>query len=211
MDIDAHGTIAASLFGLVGGSVDVVEPIVDGSLWSLKGFAYFAGATIRTALIVNLVKRLVLLVIVFYASFKLFITLITTYLKIFINVISAPFQMLMGAIPGNTNQITNWFKSVVANTLVFVGVFITINVFSIISKTVDPNAFNFFGTHGAIWPEFLISLQGVITIAGYLFAASMPKIINGALGVGANKSLMGAGDDMAKSVKKIPVVGGMFN
>ena len=40
---------------------------------------------------------------------KVFIALLTTYLKLFGNVILAPFQMLMGAIPGNTNQITNWF------------------------------------------------------------------------------------------------------
>ena len=118
----------------------------------------------------------------------------------------------MGAIPGNTNQITNWFKSVTANCLIPTAIFVVINASAAISANIyDPSKFNFFSNGGVLWPDIIISFRSIIVIAGYLFAASMPKIINGALGVGANKSLMGAGDDMAKSVKKIPVVGGMFN
>lgn len=203
---------AADLEVGVGFSAEILQPILHWIQFAAKNTVYILKTGAQYAILGQLIKSLIIIVISFYAAFKLFIALLTSYLKLFGNVILAPFQMLMGAIPGNTNQITNWFKSVVANTLVFPAIFILINGFTLISQSInDPSKFNFFSNGGVLWPDVIISLRSVIVIAGYLFAANMPKIINGALGVGANKSLMGAGDDMAKSVKKIPVVGGMFN
>lgn len=194
------------------GTVELLAPLVFVAEWSLKALFLNLGVASTYLLLGQILKILVIIVICFYAAFKVFIALLTTYLKLFGNVILAPFQMLMGAIPGNTNQITNWFKSVTANCLIPTAIFVVINASAAISASIyDPSKFNFFSNGGVLWPDIIISFRSIIVIAGYLFAASMPKIINGALGVGANKSLMGAGDDMAKSVKKIPVVGGMFN
>lgn len=196
----------------VGFNLEVLAPILAAIMWVVKNSAFIAKTGAQYAILGVLIKSLILIVISFYAAFKVFITLLTTYLKLFGNVILAPFQLLMGAIPGNTGQITNWFKSVVANSLIFVAVFTVINAFALIAVSInDPRQFNFFSNSGVLWPDIIMSLQSIIVIAGYLFAASMPKIINGALGVGTSKSMMGAGDDMKQSMKKIPVVGGMFN
>ena len=210
--VDQEITVGANAVGVAESTTEVLAPLVFVAEFSLSALLYDLRVTASYLLLGQILKILVIIVICFYAAFKVFIALLTTYLKLFGNVILAPFQMLMGAIPGNTNQITNWFKSVTANCLIPTAIFVVINASAAISANIyDPSKFNFFSNGGVLWPDIIISFRSIIVIAGYLFAASMPKIINGALGVGANKSLMGAGDDMAKSVKKIPVVGGMFN
>ena len=210
--VDQEITVGANAVGVAESTTEILAPLVFVAEFSLSALLYNLRVTASYLLLGQILKILVIIVICFYAAFKVFIALLTTYLKLFGNVILAPFQMLMGAIPGNTNQITNWFKSVAANCLIPTAIFVVINASAAISASIyDPSKFNFFSNGGVLWPDIIISFRSIIVIAGYLFAASMPKIINGALGVGANKSLMGAGDDMAKSVKKIPVVGGMFN
>ncbi len=210
--VDQEITVGANAVGVAESTTEILAPLVFVAEFSLSALLYNLRVTASYLLLGQILKILVIIVICFYAAFKVFIALLTTYLKLFANVVLAPFQMLMGAIPGNTNQITNWFKSVAANCLIPTAIFVVINASAAISASIyDPSKFNFFSNGGVLWPDIIISFRSIIVIAGYLFAASMPKIINGALGVGANKSLMGAGDDMAKSVKKIPVVGGMFN
>ena len=118
---------------------------------------------------------------------------------------------MLGAIPGNSAQITNWLKSVVANVLVFVGVFVVINIFTLISTSIDPAKFNFYGNDGVLWPDILVSLQSIIVIAGYLFAANLPKVINNFIGVGNDKGMIEVSESMKQTAKKIPLIGGMFN
>ncbi len=190
---------------------EVLQPAVDLGIWNVKKVVLTAITVTKIGLIASIVKSLIILLICFYASIKLFITLLTTYLKLFINIILGPFQLLIGAIPGNSHFMTNWFKSVIANTLVFVGIFVTINAFTLVSGTINPAKFNFFGNSGVLWPDIIITFQGVIVIAGYLFASNLPKIINGALGVETNKNIIEATQNMKESVKKIPLVGGIFN
>ncbi len=207
VDVEATGGIV-----FAEGTVEILAPLVFVAEWGLKATFYNLGVASTYLLLGQILKILVIIVICFYAAFKVFIALLTTYLKLFGNVILAPFQMLMGAIPGNTNQITNWFKSVIANCLIPTAIFTVINASAAISASIyDPSKFNFFSNGGILWPDIIISFRSIIIIAGYLFASSMPKIINGALGVGTSKSMMGAGDDMKQSMKKIPLVGGMFN
>lgn len=191
-------------------SFDILQPIVDMVLWMIKNSIYIAATGAKIGLMTTIIKSLVLIIISFYAAIRVFITLLTTYLKLFLNVILGPLQILLGAVPGNAHMMTNWLKSVVANTLVFVGIYVVINAFTLIAQVVDPERFNFFGNSGTLWPDILISLESIIVIAGYLFAANLPKVINGALGVEANKSIMETSQNIKDSFKKIPLVGGIF-
>ena len=208
-DIDASAVVGID-FG-ISATVDIVEPVLDFAQWTLKNLLYIGMTAASTGLMAIIIKSLILIIICFYAAFKVFLTLLTTYLKLFINVIVAPFQLMLGAIPGNGAQITNWLKSVVANTLVFVGVFVVINIFTLISTSIDPARFNFYGNDGVLWPDILVSLQSIIVIAGYLFAANLPKVINNTLGVGNDKGMIAASESMKQTAKKIPLIGGMFN
>lgn len=166
---------------------------------------------VKVGLIAALVRNILLLLVCLYASFRLFITMIMTYLKLFMNVVFAPIQIMLGSLPGNFSMTTNWFKSVIANVFVFVGIHLTVNLFAYLSRLVDPSKFNFFGNKGVFWPNWIISLQGVILIGGYLFAANMPTIINGVLKVQPNKEVLAVGDAMKKSASKIPLVGSLFS
>jgi len=208
-DVDASAVVGID-FG-ISATVDIVEPVLDFAEWTLKNLLYIGMTAASTGLMAIIIKSLILIIICFYAAFKVFLTLLTTYLKLFINVIVAPFQLMLGAIPGNGAQITNWLKSVVANTLVFVGVFVVINIFTLISTSIDPARFNFYGNDGVLWPDILVSLQSIIVIAGYLFAANLPKVINNTLGVGNDKGMIAASESMKQTAKKIPLIGGMFN
>jgi hypothetical protein len=208
-DVDASAVVGID-FG-ISATVDIVEPVLDFAQWTLKNLLYIGMTAASTGLMAIIIKSLILIIICFYAAFKVFLTLLTTYLKLFINVIVAPFQLMLGAIPGNGAQITNWLKSVVANTLVFVGVFVVINIFTLISTSIDPARFNFYGNDGVLWPDILVSLQSIIVIAGYLFAANLPKVINNTLGVGNDKGMIAASESMKQTAKKIPLIGGMFN
>jgi len=208
-DVDASAVVGID-FG-ISATVDIVEPVLDFAQWTLKNLLYIGMTAASTGLMAIIIKSLILIIICFYAAFKVFLTLLTTYLKLFINVIVAPFQLMLGAIPGNSAQITNWLKSVVANVLVFVGVFVVINIFTLISTSIDPARFNFYGNDGVLWPDILVSLQSIIVIAGYLFAANLPKVINNTLGVGNDKGMIAASESMKQTAKKIPLIGGMFN
>ena len=208
-DVDASAVVGID-FG-ISATVDIVEPVLDFAQWTLKNLLYIGMTAASTGLMAIIIKSLILIIICFYAAFKVFLTLLTTYLKLFINVIVAPFQLMLGAIPGNSAQITNWLKSVVANVLVFVGVFVVINIFTLISTSIDPAKFNFYGNDGVLWPDILVSLQSIIVIAGYLFAANLPKVINNFIGVGNDKGMIEVSESMKQTAKKIPLIGGMFN
>jgi hypothetical protein len=188
-------------------ALDIVLSILS----TIVEFTLDASVTIlQMGVIAFLVRNLLILLVTLYASFKLFITMITTYLKLFINIIFAPIQIAIGSLPGNSSMIGKWFKSLISNVLVFVGIHVVILLFSYISKVIDPEQFNFFGNSGVVWPNWLISLQGIILIGGYLFASSMPTIINGMLKVETSKEMASVGQSVKQAASKIPLVGGMF-
>jgi hypothetical protein len=165
---------------------------------------------VRVGVIVFLVRNIIILLAALYASFKLFLTMMITYFKLFMNVVFGPIQIALGSLPGNFSMTQQWFKSVIANVLVFVGIHLIINLFSYLALAVDPEKFNFFGNKGVVWPEWLISLDGIIVIGGYLFAASLPNVINGMLKVEQNKEMAAAGQAVKQAAGKIPLIGGMF-
>ncbi len=83
----------------------------------------------------------------------------------------------------------------------YLGVFVVINIFTLISTSIDPARFNFYGNDGVLWPDILVSLQSIIVIAGYLFAANLPKVINNTLGVGNDKGMIAASESMKQTAK----------
>jgi hypothetical protein len=84
---------------------------------------------VKVGLITLLVRNVLLLLVALYASFKLFLTLLMTYVKLILNVIFGLIQIMMGSLPGNFSMIGNWFKSTVGNILVFVGIHLVVNLF----------------------------------------------------------------------------------
>ena len=177
----------------------------------LKTILNLGLTTINIPITVMLIYNIIILLVCAYASFKLFVTMFTTYIKIFMNVILAPFQLLAGSMPGNSSALMNWFKSVFANVLVFPAIFIVINFAVYLGENIkETTDFNFFGNSGAIWPSFIANLKGVILVGAYIFCSNLPGVINGFLKVGESKEIASAGESTKKALGKLPLIGGMF-
>lgn len=182
------------------GATGPLELIID---LAMSGIKYFTLA--------KAARLILLLLIALYASIRLFITMFTTYVKIIINTVIAPLQIALGAVPGNESSITRWFKTAASNVLVFV-VIIAILAFSkFLSIAMDPAKFNFFGTKGVFFPEWLVHTKGVLVVAGYLYASNAPSIVNGFMNIEQSKAAIGVGENVKKSASKIPLIGSMFN
>ncbi len=157
-----------------------------------------------------LVRYLLVLLIALYASIKLFITMITTYFKIFISVIIAPLQLALGALPGNQNGMMNWFKSTFANILVFVVIVAVLRAFRFLSNVINPADFNFYGNKGVFFPEWIVTMKGIFIVASYLIAANAPTMVSGFMKIEENKTMSAVGGAAKASMSKIPLIGGMF-
>lgn len=164
----------------------------------------------QTAILGFFFLILLFIVVCAYASIKLFITILTTYIKIFVNVVLGPLQIASGAVPGNFSAVGNWFKSLASNILVFPVIIAILNIFNYLGANIDPGKFNFFGNKGVFWPGALLSIRGIFMFAGYLFAANAPALVNGFLKVGENKTMSAVGDTVKRTASKIPMIGGMF-
>jgi hypothetical protein len=128
--------------------------------------------TIAEATRLNLVGELVKLILsvaVLFSLFKLFFSLLMSYLGIILSVIFAPFQLLFNALPGN-NAFLSWLKNLFANIIVFPAVAI---LFMLAAVLVGPFGENFYhisedvgfypaiqGTEEAWVPPFLVVHEG---------------------------------------------------
>jgi hypothetical protein len=166
----------------------------------------------QIATIPQLIVLILVLVLSLYAGFRLFLTMLLLYGKIFLDTITAPIVMLTGSFPGNSNQMMNWFKKIAAEVLSFPIIFLIINLvrYIALSGVIDTKGLNFFGNTSMAWPNWIVPLEFVIVIFGYLLAANIPKTINKMFKVGESKEMAGAMQDTMKSASKIPLIGGLF-
>ena len=201
------GGVSVLLHTLSEAVEDVGFPMV-GSIFQ------FLFEAMNIPVMVFFIKNLLILLIVLFATIRVYATLLITYIKIFANVILAPIQILIGSFPGNSYAITNWFKSVISNVLVFVGIYLVINLAGYLGESLESGNvtanLDFYGTAGFEWPTWFISLNGVLVIAGYMFAASMPQIVSGFMKLGPSKEMGMAFGSVKEGFSKIPLIGGMF-
>ena len=177
--------------------LDIVKNIVITGLVEIPNFS-------------RLLKSVLFLLIAAFASFKLFITILTSYAKIFVNVVLGPIQIAMGAIPGNFNSVTRWFKTILSNVLVFPTIVAILEFAKFFALAIRPEKFVFFGQSGVFLPDGFISIGGVFFIAGYFFAANAPNLIKGIIKVEEDKTMTAAGASVKESMSKLPLIGGMF-
>jgi hypothetical protein len=147
---------------------------------------------------------------------KVLITLYKAYFGLLLNVILAPIQITMGALPGNKHMITNWLLSVVRNVLIFPVVFFIVNLPHSLMKGDAEITMNFPDklTYGAGFGEFGIPVGPlfifILKVFVLYFAAQTPKFLEAWLPANTPKAI-GEGLGAAKaSLSKIPLVGGLF-
>ncbi len=189
--------------GMAGGGV--VGAIFGGGIGALIGAAVGA--------VVFLIILLVVAAIALYASIRVFVTLVTAYIKIILDLVLGPVYILLGSLPGRTNSIMDWLKRLFGNVLVFPVVFFIINLGRYIAVS-PTNA-------GAMTPiDFMnvgdtapsgISFKAILVIAAYFIAASAPAIISDMIGVSESKGMGAALGETKKAASRIPLVGGLFS
>lgn len=95
-----------------------------GNLPGLAGCGLASGGgALGPAQVIGLVLYIILLIVLLFAMFRLLFALIGSYVSILFLTISAPFQFLLGSMPGNNKNIENWFRNMLCHVLAFPAVF----------------------------------------------------------------------------------------
>jgi hypothetical protein len=96
--------------------------LIGGFLFNTQTAAQ-AGTAAVVAVSASLLIPIILAIALMIQYIRLIIALIMSYLQILIMVIFGPFLILFSAIPGRGEALTMWWKSLLANALVFPAVF----------------------------------------------------------------------------------------
>lgn len=190
-------------------------PIVVGAIALFSG----AGAVIALpALLFGIVTAVVL----FFAAIKVLIVLYKAYFNILLSTLIAPIQITMGALPGNSRMIGNWFRGMLRNILTFPLVLAIINIPNVISEGTDkfvlslPDSLTFDNNQGiADYLEMGIDISGAVFMIFFrifilFFAAQAPKFLEGMFPAQKSEAMLAATGGLKSSLSKIPLVGSMF-
>jgi hypothetical protein len=164
--------------------------------------------------IISLIGALVILVVglaALFASIKIYTMLVTTYVKLVIDLIFGPMFILMGSLPGKQSAIWGWLKRVGANALVFPVTVFAINLIRYIGySSVNASTPMRFMSGGNTGATSILPLRGIVVIAGLFLVSGIPDMIQEALQTGTPKSVAGAAEKAKKAAGKIPLVGGFL-
>lgn len=119
--------VTSVITGIMGAIVGVslfpaLGPFALGA--ALLGGAVGAGAgPVILPGIVAILVPLILIIALFIQFFRLVFNLISTYIGLLVSTITGPLVILNASIPGRGGGLSNWWKSLLANSLVFPAVF----------------------------------------------------------------------------------------
>jgi len=167
----------------------------------------YIGGTGITSAFISLVVTIVAVVV----AFILFFTLIFRYAAIFIQVIFAPLAFLWGALPGQEDTITGWFKSFVVNVVCFPVIYLMINLAVFIAgESPLPGHAVPLPTElgwGTLFGGGVGDIGGLVAFGLVVAATQVPSALEDALAV---RRPAPGGVEPMKIAAKIPVIGGLF-
>jgi len=94
---------------------------------------------------ITIIWVVIIIVALLLALIRICWILLKAYINVLLAIIFGPFQILVGALPGN-NAIENWFRNLITNILVWPTVFAMIFIASFVSLSIfsfPPNLLNF--------------------------------------------------------------------
>jgi len=156
-----------AITGLLGGFVGVA--VLEGIL-ALLGSLLPGGI----GLVIPALPVLIIGIIALFCIFKLFLSLIGSYIGIIISLITAPLQIMIGVLPGSQAGFGSWFKNLMANILVFPAVALAMLIGWLLTTGYRPS-----------WTPPVISasgnaLTGIIGFGMLLLLPKIPDIIKNA-------------------------------
>lgn len=207
-----------SIFGLIwqhiigpsevsGSAASAINAIVESMFTQMVGNA--AGNILGA--ISGVLGFLIIAVWILFSVFKVFFMLLKAYVSIVFGIIFAPIILMANAIPGSTAAV-GWFKSILANVLVFPAVAILILIGVALTNGNNHNSNNQFNVASGIGydpgqvqdvalPFIALNTSGIIAIVGLGFVIMLPnllEVVYKALGV--EPGLQGAFTDSATGV-----------
>ncbi|MGI6278368.1 MAG: hypothetical protein ACOYJ8_00940 [Patescibacteria group bacterium] len=149
-----------------------LSTVLTGALGGIIGA--IASAPIWASIIIGAaVIVLIFAIILLIAIFKLFFSLLGIYVKILFLIVTAPIQILMGAIPGSEIGFKSWLKSLFSSIIVFPAVALFLVIGSAICDIENKN----------VWTPPLIPegsanlLIGFLGFGMILLVAKIPDIV----------------------------------
>jgi len=164
--------------------------------------------------------NVVIAITVVSTAFKIFFSLLTKYISLFIMTLLSPFSLLFAALPGDQNSAANMFKQLFSAALVFPATLFMTNLAFYFSKyaqtastdfqNIDPFRLTDFVSVANSQSIAIATIAGLISLGVLMATAQVPQVIDGALGV---KPTLGAGtgEEVGNSLRKIPIIGGMIS
>lgn len=201
--------ISIEPFQIIGAFLDNFIPIsvITPLSFFLKGNIYLGGTGISATFI-----ALVISVIALVVAFMLFFTLVFRYAGIFVQVIFAPLAFLWGALPGQEDTITNWFKSFAVNVLSFPVIYFMVNLANYIGNESLGRPMPMPGDIGwSSWPGIVETNVGGLVSFGILVAATkVPAALEDIFAVTPSPGVARAGVEPTKIAAKIPIIGSLL-
>lgn len=165
--------------GLIfGGGAQAIGQTIGGILFPVEFFLLGAGIFLNPALIaavaIPVLLVLILAIIALFLVFKLFFALLMSYIYIIISVITAPIQIMLGALPGSIGGFGSWFKNLMANILVFPAVALFLLIGWLLTTSVGPT-----------WTPPVVSVSGrsltaLLGLGMLLLVNKIPEMIQAA-------------------------------
>ncbi len=178
----------------------------------IAGIAILVKATLGAAALIGVFVVLIVLGILIWGAFKLWIALVKSYLALLLNVIVAPIVIMAGSLPGNQAMISNIFKSMLRNALVFPVAFAIVNIPYYLSE-IPRVTFSFPETvfEGASMDTNIGTLLlAIAKIIAIFVAAQTPNFMKAIIPATASKSGADAAAAVKEGFSKVPLIGGMF-
>ncbi len=155
---------------------------------------------------------LTLVIVILYASIKVFFTLVKAYIGILFNAISSPLVFAVATIPGRQAVMKDWFNSVVKNVLVFVLVFILVNLPIYFMK--NGMEFDLFsgdlGSGRGQASAVTVIIMTAVSIYMLFLAANVPKMLDEYFPKPQGGTGAAGAEGAKKDLSKIPLLGGFF-
>lgn len=161
----------------------------------------FNAPTFKIPIIDGLVS-MILGLVVWYIFFQVFFALITNYAQIFVKAAIGPVLIAIGIIPSQNDNIKKWIMGMLANVLVFPGIFFILNLAVYIN--------NYESSFTLPDPLVQTDVKNFIILGLVVIASKVPAIIEEALEVQASGAVSRAGADVQQVARKIPLVGGFL-
>ncbi len=163
------------------------------------------GGTGVIALSIEIGMALIAIVI----AFMLFFTLVFRFAGLFMQVIFAPFVFAWGALPGQENTTTKWFKSFAVNVLCFPVIYLIVNLsnFIAVMSLNQPMALPTDLGWGTINPNVQTNVGGLVAFGLLMAATKVPAMLEDAFDVAPSGGAARAGVDIGKTLGRLPVVG----